>query len=277
MRADLETQPERISPHHFVDPVGGNGVVQPAGAVIADRTEEGAFGVGRMARLIEIVIEERLGAGVQGDESRFAALAMDPQVWHTAPRVDVLDLQFAEFLPAQPVVKQGREQGAVPEAFEALFVWQIHELPSLLIRDRRRLALVAVDFRSFHALDGVGRDRVLVRHKLIKRRQGRHLAPNGSRGQLPAVQVLAPGDDMGSGNEPEFGRRPDRRERHELFQVIAVRSPRVHVVDVGEPFGFRRNVGELRKLRAGQRASRQRNGLGVSCFLAIIDALLYIR
>jgi hypothetical protein len=121
MRANLETQPECVPPHELVDPVGGNGIVEPAGAVVADRTEEGALGVGRMARLVKIVIEEGLGAGMQGDVPRLAALAMDPKVRNTAPRVDVLDLQLAELLPAEPVVKQGCEQGPVPEAFEAFF------------------------------------------------------------------------------------------------------------------------------------------------------------
>ena len=56
MRADLEAQSERVPPHELVDSVGGDGIVEVAGAVVADRPEEGAFGVGGVARLVEIVI-----------------------------------------------------------------------------------------------------------------------------------------------------------------------------------------------------------------------------
>jgi hypothetical protein len=101
--------------------------------------------------------------------------------------VDVFDLQPAEFLAAEPVVKESRQQGPVAKAFEALLVWQIHELARLLVRDRGRLTLVAVDLGSFHALDGVGHDRVLVGHKFIERRQGGHLSPNGPGGEFPRI------------------------------------------------------------------------------------------
>src|SRR6266478_2968052 len=117
MCSDLEAQPECVSPHQLVNSVGGNGIVEVARAVVTDGTEEGAFGIGGVARLIEIVIEERLGAGVHGDVARFATFAVNSEVRHASPRVNVFDLQLAEFLPAEPVVEKGREEGPIPEAF----------------------------------------------------------------------------------------------------------------------------------------------------------------
>ena len=56
MCPDLEAQSQRVSPHQLVDPVGGDGIVEPSGSIITDGTEEGAFRVGRVARLVEIVM-----------------------------------------------------------------------------------------------------------------------------------------------------------------------------------------------------------------------------
>jgi hypothetical protein len=44
--ADRETQRERVAAHEFINAVRGDGVVEFAGAVVADGPEKGAFGVG---------------------------------------------------------------------------------------------------------------------------------------------------------------------------------------------------------------------------------------
>jgi hypothetical protein len=33
---DLEAQPEGVPPHQLVDPVGGNGIVEPSGSIITE-------------------------------------------------------------------------------------------------------------------------------------------------------------------------------------------------------------------------------------------------
>jgi hypothetical protein len=50
---DLETEGERVAAHEFVHAVGRDRVVQLTGAVVTDRAEEGAFGVGGVAGFIE--------------------------------------------------------------------------------------------------------------------------------------------------------------------------------------------------------------------------------
>jgi hypothetical protein len=60
MRADLKTEPHGIPADQLVDSVRRNGVVASVGAVVADGTEEGTLGIGRMTRLIEVVIRSAL-------------------------------------------------------------------------------------------------------------------------------------------------------------------------------------------------------------------------
>jgi|ERR1035438_10078617 hypothetical protein len=45
MGADLEAQRQRVAAHEFVDTVGGDAIVETAGAVVANGSEQGAFGV----------------------------------------------------------------------------------------------------------------------------------------------------------------------------------------------------------------------------------------
>ena len=70
--------------------------------------------------------------------------------------------------------------------------------------------------------------------------------------------------------------RPNAGEGHEFFQVVPVRPPGVRVVDVREPLGFGRHIGELGEFCAGERPPGQRRALGVSCFEVAIGALSYL-
>jgi len=46
MRTDLETKLRRIGPHQLVDPVRGDRVLKPPGAVVADRPEQRTIFIG---------------------------------------------------------------------------------------------------------------------------------------------------------------------------------------------------------------------------------------
>jgi hypothetical protein len=63
---------------------------------------------------------------------------------------------------------------------------------------------------------------------------------------------------MGSGDEPELRRRSDPGKGHELLEIVFVCPPSVRVVDVGEPLGFRGDVGELGEFGAGEGPARER-------------------
>jgi len=77
MRADFKPQLRRIGPHHSVDAIGGDRLFELAGAVVPDRPEQRAVVVGAVSGRIEVVIDEAVGAGMQREIPRLAALA-DP-------------------------------------------------------------------------------------------------------------------------------------------------------------------------------------------------------
>ena len=54
---------------------------------------------------------------------------------------------------------------------------------------------------------------------------------------------------MGTTDEGELVEVPDPKHRHEFLDVAPVRTPGVRIVDVGEPLGRRRHVGQLLELR----------------------------
>ena len=104
----------RISPHQLVDPVGRQRLVEAAGAVVADRPEQRAVLVLAVPGGVEVIVDQRVGAGMQRQIPRLLALAGDLQMRHAPPRVsEILDLQLAQLLAPQRVKQQGRQDGAV--------------------------------------------------------------------------------------------------------------------------------------------------------------------
>jgi hypothetical protein len=180
MRADLRPQRQGIVAHEFINAIRCDRVIELAGAVVV-------------------------------------AFAVDPQVRHAAAGVNVLDVEATQFFAAQAVVEERGEQRTIAQALEALVVRQVHQLASFLVGNRRRLALVIVDLGTLNPLDGVRRHGVLVGREFIQRRQRRELAADGSQRELPAIEVLAPGDYVGTGDQPQFLWRPDAGEAHEFF------------------------------------------------------------
>ena len=89
MGADFQPEPQRIPPHELVDPVRRDGVVESASSIVAHRTEEGTLGVGGVVSLVQVVIEELVGPGVQRQVAGLAAFAMDPEMRNSTPRVNV--------------------------------------------------------------------------------------------------------------------------------------------------------------------------------------------
>ena len=55
--ADLETEGQRITADEFVDAVRSDGVVELAGAVVADGSEQGAFGGGGVTGVVQVVVQ----------------------------------------------------------------------------------------------------------------------------------------------------------------------------------------------------------------------------
>ena len=120
MRADLETELRRIGAHQLVDAVRRDRLVEPAGAVVADRPEQRAVFVGAVAGGVEVIVDERVGAGMQRQIPRLAAFAGHLEMRHAFARVpEVLDLELAQFLAPQRVEQQRGQDGAVALALDA--------------------------------------------------------------------------------------------------------------------------------------------------------------
>ena len=65
-------------------------------------------------------------------------------------------------------------------------------------------------------------------------------------------EFVAPGDDVGAGDNAKLLRPGDAGEAHKVLHRVLVDAARVGVADVGEPFDLRRHVGQLVKLGGGQ-------------------------
>ena len=93
-------------------------------------------------------------------------------------------------------------------------------------------------------MDGVG-----VTEVAEERGHGREFPGPGRRAETARLEHFPPGDDVGTTDEGELAEAADPEHRHELPDVAPVRAPGVRVVDVGEPLGRRRHVGQLLELR----------------------------
>jgi hypothetical protein len=60
--ADFKTEGQRIAAYEFIGTIRRGGFVELPGAVVADGSEQGAFGVGGVAGFIQAVVEEFLCA-----------------------------------------------------------------------------------------------------------------------------------------------------------------------------------------------------------------------
>lgn len=173
-----------------------------------------------------MVLHDQAAHGrVQRHVAGLAALARDLQVRHAAAlMLEVLDGQLAQLLAAQCVIQQGGQDGPVSLALERDTVGRIEQRSRLVIAQRRCLALVALDRRAFHPLNGFVRHRVVVAQVVEQRRQRRQAVAHGhaAQGRLTLGQVVAPGDHMGSRDDAELGRRRDAGETHEVLQGVFV-------------------------------------------------------
>jgi hypothetical protein len=103
VRANLEPEQRRIGAHPSINAVTGDHLLKAAGAVVADRAEPRTVFIGAVPGGIKIIVNERGGAGMQGQIARLAAFAGNSEMRHAFPRVlKILDLELAQFLAPQP-------------------------------------------------------------------------------------------------------------------------------------------------------------------------------
>ena len=217
MRADLEPELRRVGPHQLVDAVRRDRPFEPAGAVVADRPEQRAVFVGAVPGGGEVVVDERVGAGMQRQIARLAAFAGHLQMRHAFPRVpEVPHLELAQFLAPQRVEQQRGQDGAVALALDRVVSRRVQQLARLVIADRRRLAFAAFRLRPLDAFDRVMGDGVFLAEIFEQRGERREPMPDRAAAKPAPRQIVAPGDDVRARHGAEFLRPGDAGEAHEV-------------------------------------------------------------
>ena len=88
---------------------------------------------------------------VRGQVAKLAALALHPQVHHAPPFLaKVFHQELCQFLPAQRIVEQHRQNSPVALALQGIGRRRIEQRPSLCVAQRRRLAFAADTLKGFH-------------------------------------------------------------------------------------------------------------------------------
>ena len=146
--------------------------------------------------------------------------------------------------PSKAVIEQGGEYGAIPQAFERLLRRSDEQPPRLMIRDGRRLALVAFGSWPFDPLHRIVCHRMFVAEVLKQSGESREPVPDRGAGQNTITKVIPPGDHVSWRHKPEFLRSLNPGKLHEVPNGISVGTLRVRVPDVLEPLDLRRNVSQ---------------------------------
>ena len=189
---------------------------------------------------------------MRGHEADLAALAVHAQVFDPTPVLQVTHLERAQLGPAQPVVKQHRQDRPIPLALEGVRRGCVEQRTSLPVTDGRRLPLARVARRPLHATQRIEGHSVSFAQMIEQAGQRRQLSADGSRCVAPSLQLLAPGERVGAGHQPELPRPSDAHERHELPDVALVRPPSPWIGNVGEPLGLGRHVAQALELGGGE-------------------------
>ncbi len=197
MGADFEPERGRIAAHQPVDGVGCQGLIEPAGAIVADRSEEGAAVVAAVPGDLEVVMDQRVGSRVQPEIARLFALAGDAEMRNAAPRMpEVADLELTELFAPERVIEQGREDRAIAFPFGVVFpcrrvpAWCRQQIMRMVIAERLRLAFAAFDLRPPDAFDRIVGDGVPIAEIVEERGERREAMPDRGAAELPPRQAM---------------------------------------------------------------------------------------
>ena len=213
--------------------------------------EEGTLGIRPMPGGIEVVLDQGEGFRVHRGVAELSTLAVhreghDPTALHK-----VFNLQGAQFRPTEAVVEEDSEYRPVSLAFEGRGVRSVEELPSLLVRDGGRFPFIRPFGGPFDTVDRVDNDGVFLAQVVEQVGQSGELPADGCRSHRLVLQRLAPGNDVGSGDDAEVSEVLDANKLHELPNIVPVGPASVGVGDVRKPLRLGRDVGEALKLCLG--------------------------
>ena len=217
------------------------------------RPEQRTVFIGAVPGGIEVIVDQRVRAGMQRQIPRLAAFAGNSEMRHAFARVlNILHLQLAQFLAPQRVEQQRRQDGAVALALDGVGLRRIQQFARLMIADRWRLAFAAFRLRPLDAFDRIVGDGVFLAEIFEQRGERREPMPDRAAAKPAPHEIVAPGDDVRARHGAKFLRPLDAGEAHEVLHRVLVSAAGVAVRDVGEPFDLGRHVGELVELGGGQ-------------------------
>lgn len=87
MHTNFDTRPLRVGARQLIGAIARDGPIEPAGAAVANLPKKRARSVLQICAGLEVIGEQSLGGGVQGNVPQLPALAVHSQVRHTAPQV----------------------------------------------------------------------------------------------------------------------------------------------------------------------------------------------
>ena len=203
---------------------------------------------------VEVRRDEPLRFEAHRDVAYLVAFAVHTKMQHPFALLQIAHAQRAEFLAAQPMVEERRQDGAIALAFERRRWRCLEEHAGLLITQGRRQAFVGIeDFGPLHAFDGIVHHGVALAEILEERGDRGELAPDRRAGHCPALEALAPGDEVGARDHAEFLRTLDAGKVHEVLEIVLVGAARLPIRDVGKPLNLGRHVSEVEELFGRQR------------------------
>lgn len=250
-----------IVPDQGVDAVGAEGLAAAPAAQGLEQRGPGLLVV--MAGGFQVVVQAFQGDGVERQVAQLVALAVDAQVLDAAALVDVLHAELGGLLAAQAVVEEHGEQGTVALAFYRGGRRRLEQGLGLVVAERRGLALAAVLAGPLHPVHRVAAgDGVAFQQVVEQAGQGGELAADAGPGEAALFELLPPGEHMGAGDGAELFGGGDADELAEVLQVALVGAAGARVVEVGEPLGGGRHLGQVLELGGGEAALGRCRGEG---------------
>lgn len=247
----------RIELDHIPDGRFVQGLGQGPGRVVLHRPEQRPVGLVPVLRLGQVGGDEALRGDREGNIANLFPLALNAQMPHALAALDVPDLQLAQLFPPDAVIEEHGQDRPVALALQRPGRRGLQQPQRLLVSERRRCPLAVHRGRAPDAQHRIMQHGMAVTEIIIQGGQGREFTPDGVVGQAPALQVIAPGEDMRPGHLPQLLGAADAGKGEKLPDIPLVILTSIAVAQIGEPFGFRGDGGQSLELYGRETVRRQ--------------------
>ena len=115
-----------------------------------------------MSRMFQVFADTLQAVRMHWQEANFATFAVNAEVHHTAPRLQITDCERAQFCATQTMKKQNGENGAITKPFESVRCGCFKQGFRLSIPQRRRFAFVRALIGTFHSISRIERNGIAL-------------------------------------------------------------------------------------------------------------------